>query len=242
MAIYSISDIHVKPDGRNQDLLEQFLSINFNSNDVIIFLGDIFDLVIGNHDEYIKKYNYFFKKLEEYKSKNIKVYYIEGNHDFHLDKLMDKYNVSVHTQPIKLTWKEKEILFCHGDEIEIGNLSYKIYKAFIRSKPLNIIGNYLMPYALLNYIGFRASAKSRAKNKNRYGNPQNNLKIRDAFREAAKRASLNYQINIIVAGHSHFKDEFIEGKLEYYNNGYNPYTKSYIKIDEKIEIIKFAGH
>ena len=55
MAIYSISDIHVKPDGQNEELLKQFLDISFSSEDIVIFLGDIFNLVIGNHTEYYEK-------------------------------------------------------------------------------------------------------------------------------------------------------------------------------------------
>lgn len=242
MAIYSISDIHVKPDGQNQELLKQFLDIPFSSDDIVIFLGDIFDLVIGNHTEYYEKYKYFFDRLKDLQENSICVYYIEGNHDFHLEKLLEKFEVKVHKNPVKIKWKKEEILFCHGDEIEIGNWGYKIYKAFIRSKPLNIIGNYILPYRLLNYIGFKASAKSRKKNKNRYGNPQNNLLIRDSFRKAARIASRKYEVNLIVAGHSHFLDNYKDESFEYYNNGYNPYTKSYIKIDQTIEILKFAGH
>lgn len=242
MSIYSISDIHVKPDGQNQELLKQFLAIEFQKNDIVVFLGDIFDLVIGNHIEYYEKYDYFFRRLRELQNNSIEVYYIEGNHDFHLEKLLKQFSVKVYKRPVKITWKNLEILFCHGDEIEIGNIGYKIYKAFIRSRPLNIIGNYLLPYKILNYIGFRASAKSRKKNKNRYGNPQKNLKIRDSFRQAAIEACRKYKVSIVVAGHSHFLDIYKEKNIEYFNNGYNPYTKSYIRIENEIEIIKFAGH
>lgn len=242
MSIYSISDIHVKPNGNNKEILEDFLNLNFKEDDTIILLGDIFDLVIGNHKEYYEKYHYFFKRLKQLKSLGVTIYYVEGNHDFHLELLLQKYGVLVYKEPFILNWYNgKKILFCHGDEIELGNFGYKLYKGFIRSKILNFVGNYLLPYKILNMIGERASAKSRKRNKNRYGNPQNNISIRDGFRKAAEIASTEYKTEIVIAGHSHFMDIYKTASFEYYNNGYNPYTKSYIKIDEAIEIIKLQS-
>lgn len=237
MAIYSISDIHVKHDGINYPFLLQFCSLEFQKNDIVIFLGDIFDLVIGDHVEYYKLYEVFFQRCEELISNGVTIHFSEGNHDFHLEKLLERKNIIVHKKPFILQEGGKDFLFCHGDEIELGNVGYKIYKACIRNPLLNIVANYIMPYSLLNFIGNYLSRKSRERNKNRYGSPQDNLGIRDSFRLAAKLAGKKYKTTNVIAGHSHFKDLFIDDKLSYGNNGYVPVTKSFIKISEgKIEL------
>jgi len=238
MNIYTISDVHIKPDGQNSNEMKKFLSLPFQTNDSIYLLGDIFDLMIGPHQEYYTEYNWFFDKLKELLSLGIKIKYFEGNHDFHIERLFSEIGIKVYKEPFKKTFNEQKILFCHGDEIELGNPSYKRYKQFITSKPLNYIANKLMPYRILNFIGVTASKKSRSRNKARYGNPQENLRIRDSFREAAEVASKVYGVEVVISGHSHFMDYFESDTVIYANNGYVPYTNSYIRISDKIEIMK----
>lgn len=232
MAIYAISDIHVKTDGLNSEVLRSFISLDFKEGDTIYFLGDIFDLLIGPHSQYFELFNWYFDKLKELVANNVEIHYFEGNHDFHLEKLLGKIGIHVHKSPVVKEYFGKKILFCHGDEIEIGNPSYKAYKSFITSKPLNFVANYIMPYSLLNFIGENASKKSRKRNKNRYGNPQDNLRIRDKFREAAAIAANKYHTDIVICGHSHFRDDFSWAENRYLNCGYLPVTKNYIKIEE----------
>ena len=238
MAIYAISDIHVKIDGQNSEVLKKFISNDFKNDDIIYFLGDIFDLLIGPHSQYYSLFDWFFLRLEELISKGIEIHYFEGNHDFHLEKLLGKLGINVHKSPVVKEYYGKKFLFCHGDEIEIGNPSYKAYKSFVTSRPLNIIANYVMPYSVLNLIGENASKKSRKRNKNRYGNPQENLRIRDSFREASAIAVEKFNAEVVICGHSHFKDDFEWGNHRYLNCGYLPVTKNYIEIDEsKISFI-----
>lgn len=238
MSIYMISDIHVKMDGQNYDILKSFMSLSFERGDEVYLLGDIFDLVIGPHHEYRDLYKFFFDRLDELKKKDIPVHYFEGNHDFHIEKLFEVHGVQIHKDPFVKNYFGKSVLFCHGDEIEIGNLSYKAYKYFIQSRPLNIVANYVMPFKLLNLIGQSASKNSRNRNKNRYGDPQKNIVIRDSFRLAAKRASEKYKADIVFCGHSHYRDDFSwDGKM-YMNCGYLPYTKNYIVFNESGATLK----
>ena len=232
MSIYMISDIHVKMDGQNLEILKSFMSLPFEKGDELYLLGDIFDLLIGPHQEYKKLYKFFFQRIDELISLGVPIHYFEGNHDFHLEKLLQGHGVEVHKKPIVKKYFGKSVLFCHGDEIELGNLSYKIYKNFIQSRPLNVVANYVMPFKLLNLIGENASKKSRKRNKSRYGNSQENKKIRDSFRAAAKKASLIYGVEQVFCGHSHFKDDFTWDDKNYKNCGYLPYTKNYIVFDE----------
>lgn len=238
MTTYAISDVHVKMDGRNSDVLKKFINLPFENGDTVYFLGDIFDLLIGPHSQYYKLFDWFFSRLEKLISTGVKIHYFEGNHDFHLEKLLEHMGVVVHKSPVVHEYLEKKILFCHGDEIELGNPSYKAYKKFITSKPLNVIANYVMPFKVLNMIGENASKKSRKRNKNRYGNPQENLKIRDGFREAALIAQKKFAVDVVICGHSHYRDDYSWEEGRYLNCGYLPVTKNYIKIDSSIRIVE----
>ncbi len=230
MSTYLISDIHVKLDQRNSEILKSFLSLDFLKGDRIFFLGDIFDLMIGPHKEYRSLYSWFFDALDTLIANGVEVHYFEGNHDFHLEKLLSEHGVILHKDPVVEMFDDKRVLLCHGDEIELGNPTYKAYKYFIQSKALNFVGNYLMPYKVLNMIGENASKKSRSRNKNRYGDSQKNTNIRDSFRKAAKIARVKYDVDIVICGHSHYMDNYKWESYQYLNCGYTPNTKTYIKI------------
>lgn len=236
MALYLISDIHIKMDGQNFEILMSFLSQDFNSDDEVFLLGDIFDLLIGPHKEYKEIYEKFFDKVDKLITDGIKIHYFEGNHDFHLERLLESHGIRIHKEPFVSEYFGHKILFCHGDEIQLGNLSYKIYKNFIQSRPLNVVANYMMPFKLLNTIGMNASKQSRKRNKNRYGDPQSNLRIKESFRRAAENARDKYSVDYVLCGHSHYKDDYTWENYRYLNCGYLPYTKCFIYFDsEKIE-------
>ena len=74
-------------------LLLNFIdSKQVDASSYIIFLGDIFDLMVGKQVEYYSLYQDFFDSIKYLVRKKKKVIFIEGNHDFHLGNLFkDKY-------------------------------------------------------------------------------------------------------------------------------------------------------
>ena len=112
MALYLISDIHIKMDGQNLEILMSFLSQDFNSDDEVFLLGDIFDLLIGPHKEYKEIYDKFFEKVDKLITDGIKIHYFEGNHDFHLEKLLESHDVRIHKEPFVSDYFGHKILFC----------------------------------------------------------------------------------------------------------------------------------
>ena len=242
MKIVSISDVHIKvADDEQSQLLSAFLSSKDTEEaDEIILLGDIFDLMVGNKEQYIEKYSALFKKLEALLIKGKVLHYFEGNHDFHVKNLFQSWSTKIgfsekmnfHKTILVKKIGKRKILFTHGDDIEIENLSYKIYKKLINNKVLEFIGDYIMPYSMIEWIGQRASKKSRARNKRKYEKSAELIeRIRFKFRESARRASKKYAVDVIVCGHSHVMDHFHEDGLEYLNSGYAPHEKSYIVIE-----------
>lgn len=241
--ICSISDVHVEKsqDEKYKLLLKFMASGEVKNSKYIIFLGDIFDLMIGDHEQYSIEFSDFFLKVRKLLDAGKVVYYFEGNHDFHLNKFFDSLSSDYpqsffysSTDQIINIYK-KFIYLGHGDDIEIDNWTYKIYKKLVRNPFMNLMANYLVPYSFVNYIGIKASESSRKRNLSRYSDDQERKKneILEKFRKSADKVKDNNQeISFLLAGHSHVMDVYDSSLgYVYLNNGYFPLTKSFIHIN-----------
>ncbi len=241
MPLVSISDIHVKsPQDERYQLLLKFLNHEVTQKaDQIFLLGDIFDLMVGPHPEYFDIYPEFFTSLTNLVRKNKIVHYFEGNHDLHIKKLflnlLKKENMSdkllqFHSGPWTYAIHGKNYYFSHGDELEPGNYSYKIYKKILMSKPMELVISEVAPFKLVDYIGTNASKLSRSKGKRTYNEEKNRQKFRQGAIEKA-----HGQYEFIIAGHSHIQENIeLKGReksFRYVNNGFLPQSRSFISID-----------
>lgn len=235
MKVAAISDVHVKvPHDEADKLLMSFLNHPKVSNsDYIMLLGDIFDLMCGPHNEYLKIYDHIFKKLDELVKAGKKVHFLEGNHDVHLESLFRKFwpngEVIASQVPFIEMIDGKQYYFSHGDEHEVDNLQYQKYKRIIYSRPLRFVAEYIMPYSVLNFIGERASKVSRKKGHRSFDHEL----VKTRFRKGVE-ISTGGKYDFVLGGHSHVQDLFqIPGTNEtYINNGYALKSKTFIYISE----------
>jgi len=249
MKFVSISDVHIKaPGDKAETLFFQFLeSEETRRADYIFLLGDIFDLLVGTGHEVEERYSKLFKKIKALLNSGKQIIQYEGNHDFHfhnlIKRLCQRWGISPEKwryleKPTLFNFNDKEILFCHGDEIEIGNLGYKFYRFWIRSFPIHFLANYVVPGKWVQAIGDNASQKSRERNNDRYNENVMNKQVMPKFRESAKLAARKYHASVVICGHSHCLDAYEGDELYYYNNGYFPITHSFITGGEEgIKII-----
>ncbi len=234
MKIAAISDVHIKSaHDEADDLLTAFLNHpEVQTSDYILLLGDIFDLMCGPHEEYLVAYSHIFALLTNLQNEGKKVYFFEGNHDVHLEKLFKKLwphdEVRVTQDPIIEEIDGHQYYFSHGDEHEVDNLSYHRYIKFIRSKPLKFVAENLIPYVVLNFFGERASKISRKKGSRTFNIEQ----VRERFRHGVG-VTTQGRFDFVLGGHSHVQDEYkIPGsKSVYLNNGYALKTRTFILID-----------
>jgi UDP-2,3-diacylglucosamine hydrolase len=233
MKVSAISDVHVKiPHDEADTLLLRFLNHPLvQSSDYILLLGDIFDLMAGPHPAYLKDFAHLFDAMDTLLKAGKKIYFIEGNHDVHLEALFRRRWKGGEFVPLQHEIVEtidgKTYYFSHGDEHEIDNQSYQRYKKFITSRPLKFVADHLMPYAVLNFIGERASKASRKKGHKSF----NEISVRDRFRVGVE-AVIQGKYDFIIGGHSHVQDRFeLPGGGTYLNNGYALRTKTFILID-----------
>jgi UDP-2,3-diacylglucosamine hydrolase len=234
MKIAAISDVHIKsPGDEAEKLILKFLHHPFvKDSDYILLLGDIFDLMCGPHEEYLKMYPHIFKTLQTYLDLGKKVYFFEGNHDVHLEKLFKDVwgnsKIVITQRPVILELAEKKYYFSHGDEHEVDNKNYHRYMRVIRSKPLKIFAERILPFRLLNYIGTRASRISRKKGSKHFDIE----KVRLTFREGVRKMTQG-KFDFVLGGHSHVKDSFLIPGTQslYLNNGYALQSKTFIFIN-----------
>ena len=198
--------------------------------DYVALLGDIFDLMCGPHAIYLKQFERIFCALDQLIASGAKVIYIEGNHDLHLEKLFQKKwqegQVQVSQGHITLNEGPTRYYLSHGDDHEVDNPSYQNYKKIIFSAPLRLVANFLLPYKLLEYVGRKASEKSRKQGSKKFDEDL----VRNRFRQGVEMN--NPAADIIIGGHSHVRDEYqLRSGATYLNNGYALRERVFIFID-----------
>ena len=244
MKFTAISDVHVKRSGDQAEvLLLAFLrNPDVQSSDVIFLLGDIFDLMIGPHTQYFVRYQAYFDEIKKLLKNGKRICYVEGNHDFHLGELYKKF-FEVNSDLDKSLFAmapyfeffdaDKKIYFAHGDDVELGNPGYTVWKTLVTSLPLRYYANYLMPHFLIKALGEYSAEKSRKRNNKRYSLESDLTPVKEHFRFSAEMFFKKFPRQVIVLGHSHVKDHYesVNG-FEYVNNGYAQHTQTYISIDD----------
>ncbi len=249
MKICTISDVHCHPLRPDlEELLIRFLTHSqVQDCQAVFLLGDIFDVMVGHHVEYLKLYPTFFEELKRLSQAGKAIHYFEGNHDFHLGKLFKTFasmnnlkNIFVHTHHYCTLIDSKKIYFSHGDDIEIGKFKYKSYKLFIKSLPLSIVADYLIPYKLLDWIGNSASQNSKKQNHNRYNDPAFCEETRNIFRFSATKAWKKHHFDFLFCGHAHIADLWKSPDgFTYANGGPCFLTKQFLTYQNgKVEIVK----
>jgi UDP-2,3-diacylglucosamine hydrolase len=242
MKFSAISDVHVKIAGDPaEELLLAFLrNSDVQSSDIIFLLGDIFDLMIGPHTQYFTRFQAYFDEIKKLLKNGKQICYVEGNHDFHLKELYRKFflvNSDLNSNNFKMaesfefTDAGKKIYFAHGDDIELNNPNYKMFKALVTSAPLRYYANNLMPHFLIKSIGEFSSDRSRKRNNKRYKAEADLTPVKENFRYSVEEFHKKHPCQVVVLGHSHVKDHYVSTSgFEYVNNGYAQHTKTYISI------------
>ena len=113
-------------------ILESLNSGKINTPQLFL-MGDIFDLLFG-HSKYIKTFSNQAITLLQQLSKEIDIYYMEGNHDFCLKEIFPYIKIySRKQQPIEFKLNGRDVYLSHGDLYQTTVL-YNIYSRLLRSR------------------------------------------------------------------------------------------------------------
>lgn len=237
MKFCTISDLHIKQKGDfPSQLLERFIgSEEVKGVNQVYFLGDIFDFMVGGHVEYLEKYDFFFDIIEGLIKSGKHVYYLEGNHDFHLDRIMQNFaqnlgsNQTLFThskESIFQNYNSKKFLFTHGHEID-QNKSYQNWKKIYSSFYFKFLVNNILPYKVVENLGNRASANSKQRGVKKFIYNKN----KELYRQGAHTLIKQYSLDFLIAGHTHISECYEIEKSFYVNNGFPQTSGQFIYFD-----------
>lgn len=235
-----ISDLHIrKSDDRAADLFRRFCSHSKTLNaDKIFLLGDIFDHLAGDHPEFLKEYSFFFEALESFLEHDKEVIFVEGNHDFHFQGIIETY-LSHHRRYHKkfryLKGGENIILegqkyhFCHGYEVDYFNTAFKRWHAIYTSNYFKFFVSKILNFKLFMMIANWASNNSKKRGKKSFEID----KMRMKYLEGAFELSKDLSVQGIIAGHTHIPENHLfSNGVRYINCGFPLRDKQFISFDQ----------
>jgi UDP-2,3-diacylglucosamine hydrolase len=223
-----LSDLHLwGPEDPLYRGLLRFIDQKLEPNDKFFIVGDLFDLFIGSKPVFVERYYELLAKLRSLGSRNVEVFYIEGNHDFQLENLFDDCaHIRLYGDSLHYEWNGRKIHFCHGDKINWKDVGYQAFRFLTR----NLVAQCLIevaPGTLLDRLGSVMSKASRGYN------PEPTDKVVHLFRNyACEQISSGY--DFVVMGHSHYMDDMRfrvdahEG--QYVNVGYPRKHRKYLEL------------
>lgn len=238
MKIACISDVHAsKPEGKNYQVLMSFLNhTEVDKADAIGLLGDVFDHLTGEHSQYLKKYESFYKKLEDHLKAGKTIFIVEGNHDFHFEKISkrrfshlpseQRNNFKYIRGSFSYKIGNETYLFCHGDQLDEQNKAYMRWKRIYSSKAFGFFISKILTFKIAESIGEKASENSRERGKSSFEYER----VKNHYREMAKNYLSESKYSRMVAGHTHIIDEYeFDGKT-YLNIGFPPKDEMFLMI------------
>ncbi len=208
-----ISDVHL--DQRGEKLEQSFLNAleSIKNVEVLVLLGDIFDFVFAKKLFYAEHWSQVLLKLKELRATGVKIYFVEGNHDFGFEHciLNEFKSVFEAAGDFILIARHKHlgrVEMRHGDDI-VCQPSYLKFRSVVKSALFQGVFS-IVPGFLLHQIFSKYAKVSRKK---------------DVYRkldsEFLKSSLLNYfnllqnsqmpKADTLVFGHIHvFCDNVIE--------------------------------
>lgn len=194
---------------RNSEILLRFLHYLRTQNPQethLFLLGDIFDLWIGGHEVFVKKFQPLVNAICDLKEAGARIIYIEGNHDVHIHSFWRKklgIEVFVEAQFYELNGLVVRVE--HGDLINLEDTSYLRYRSFIRHPFIQPLGQ-IIPGKIWDEVGNYAARKSRARSHNY--RVSNEDKLIQMIHHHAHRVYEEKPYDLIVSGHMHVHDDY----------------------------------
>lgn len=210
MEAWFISDIHLKSlEERNGQILLRFLHSLRDKDPYrtqLFMLGDIFDLWVGGHDYFGRKFQSLMDAIREQTARGMKVTFIEGNHDVHVENYFEKkLGVEVFVEAQYRQIDGLQLRLEHGDLINLEDEAYLRYRRIIRNPYIKPLGE-ILPGQFWDYLGERASKKSRARSSDY--RKINEEKLVELIRQhAVKVYEQDKPFDVIISGHMHVLDD-----------------------------------
>jgi UDP-2,3-diacylglucosamine hydrolase len=234
--IWIFSDLHLSDP---QSTLYQSFILSLDepdqSSDAVVFAGDIFDIFVGNSKYFIEKNKPFFDALERLRQRKVSLFYIQGNHDFHLEQAFGDLSVAILDSELVLG----KLYIAHGDLVDQADQGYLRMRRFFRSAAFRKFVD-LLPGKAVEWIGESIARSHDRKEKDLVVRPGEVPSVRPVFRafaETKKRQGFDF----VILGHCHDLDDL---QPFYFNMGYPPVHRQFLYWSSDSNSVKrrnFAG-
>ena len=191
-----ISDAHINESAGNDIEFFQMLNALENTNENIVFLGDIFDLWIAL-PRYENTLHAQFLTWCNTQKKNRQIGFIEGNHEYYLAEERQQF----------FTWcSDKSChrdgnghLFCHGDQINRMDRNYLMFRKITKNRIMKTI---------LCFIPLGPKLVEKVKAKLKLTNQEFRHSFPKGELEKFARSCFLSDIKLIFVGHFHQSFQF----------------------------------
>ncbi|MCK5599521.1 UDP-2,3-diacylglucosamine diphosphatase [bacterium] len=224
-----VSDIHygIKNSLGSSRFL-QFLD-DLPECDILILLGDIFDLLFSSVENRFGINGPVLKRLS---AMNIPVYFIPGNHDSWGSEVLEKYSIRECPRGLGLSQNGKRFFLHHGDGFNPSDIGYRALKGLLRQRFLVRLGSSLVsPSAILRsamYVSRTSPLKGHS------------MQEVDAMAATAFQLAEKYHLHGIILGHSHFPELRVQKGVVYANSGDWIRNFSYLTLEKGLVELHFA--
>jgi UDP-2,3-diacylglucosamine hydrolase len=161
-----IADAHLgKPADDNYRLMLRFLGELPGKTDLLLIAGDFFEFWLGDSAEPFPHYRPVLDALAAVTNSGVKLIFLEGNHDFHLQRYFRReFNADVFPEATTLVLDGKKLFICHGDLINMADYGYRALRALFRN-PLTRLLARILPAAVPAWIADRLGRHSKGQHK-----------------------------------------------------------------------------
>ncbi|HSG58748.1 MAG TPA: UDP-2,3-diacylglucosamine diphosphatase [Woeseiaceae bacterium] len=200
MATLFISDLHLEAE--RPDIAKQFLAFmeqDARDAEELYILGDLFEAWVGDDDP---NAHYFTIKraIRKLTDRGVPVYFMHGNRDFMIGhEFANETGVKILKDPCKTTLYGQKTLLSHGDILCTDDVQYQRVRKMVRDPEWqrNIRAKPLKERLRIAQEARRQSLEQTI---------NMSLEIMDVNQQAVEKVIRNYNVDILLHGHTHRPD------------------------------------
>lgn len=209
------SDLHLSTnseDPANKAFLKTLYSLRTEEQiDGLILLGDIFDLLVGPFGFWEHQHQRIFGELALLSKSGCKIYWCEGNHDFHISHLKERLGVEVFDDHKIIFIKNKngkntKLYLAHGDLVPKDDLTYLRWRAQTRSPVWRSILSKTPPLWAKSLLEPAAQFLSKESRKKSYAGRRDGAETIKTRYRAFSEEKWTQDFDAIFLGHCHVPD------------------------------------
>jgi UDP-2,3-diacylglucosamine hydrolase len=218
-------------DGERRKYFFNFIKKNKTTLNTLVIMGDFFDFWFGFRDlsPLKREYGDLLKLLKQLRADNVKVIYLEGNHEFRMGSfLSDKLGIKVYDNWAEIDLDGKKVYLAHGDRA-YPTVSHRLLTWVLRNRLTYLLISLLGPRIVIAFAKWWSSGSRNRSLK------KSSLVVERLQRFAQRK--LNEGFDTVILAHTHLPEAITikkgGGEGYYFNVGNWMQDFSYLRYSKK---------